>query len=108
MTLFIIGGNFFLFFTQVNSLTLKKLGVAPNSEYSLFSKLLINYRHVGNIMSSDETSYSKAMNSLATKVWEKEDDSSAPDSSQSRIEWIKRHIVKYFLESDRRRFQERL
>ena len=66
------------------------------------------FRHVGNVMSSDETSYSKAMNSLANQVWERGDDSSASDSSQSRIEWIRRHLVKYHFENDRQRFQERM
>ena len=66
------------------------------------------FRHVGNVMSSDETSYSKAMNSLANQVWERGDDSSASDSSQSRIEWIRRHLVKYHFENDRHRFLERM
>ena len=66
------------------------------------------FRHVGNVMSSDETSYSKAMNSLANQVWERGDDSSTSDSSQSRIEWIRRHLVKYHFENDRQRFQERM
>jgi len=44
---------------------------------------------------------------LANKVWEKPDDSTC-DSSQSRIVWIRRHLIKYFVENDRRRFEERL
>lgn len=59
-------------------------------------------------MSSEETSYSKAMNSLANKVWEKSDDCTSLDSSQSRIEWIRRHIVQYFVGNDNRRFLERM
>ena len=62
--------------------------------------------HADIVMSSNQKSYANAMGTLARQVWEH--DSSAEDRSQSRIDWIKRHIDKYFFENDHFRFEERL
>ena len=62
--------------------------------------------HADIVMSSNQKSYADAMGTLARQVWEH--DSSTEDKSQSRIDWIKRHIDKYFFENDYVRFEERL
>ena len=59
-------------------------------------------QHAENVMSSDQKSYAKAMGTLANDVWE------GDDGSQSRIDWIKRHLDKYFYEHDHIRFEERM
>ena len=62
--------------------------------------------HAQVLMSSNQKSYANAMGTLARQVWEQ--DSSTDDKSQSRVDWIKRHIDKYFFENDHIRFEERL
>ena len=63
-------------------------------------------KHAEHVMSSDQRSYAKAMGTLAKGVWER--DKSTKDNSQSRIDWIKRHLDKYFYENDHLRFEERM
>ena len=63
--------------------------------------------HVEAVMLSTQKSYAKAMNDLAKRVWECKDPS-VNDTTQSRIEWIRRHLVNYFFENDQQRFEEKL
>jgi hypothetical protein len=83
----------------------KIVSEVPSSEIE--SKLIDTWNeHAKIVMSSTQKSYASAMGTLARQVWEQ--DSSTEDKSQSRIDWIKRHMDKYFLENDRQRFEERL
>ncbi len=59
-----------------------------------------------DLMSSDQKSYASAMGTLAREIWEGENDVTV--TSQSRIDWIKRHLDKYFYENDHKRFEERM
>ena len=63
-------------------------------------------KHAHDVMSSDQKSYANAMGTLAREIWEDENDVTL--TSQSRIDWIKRHLDKYFLEYDLKRFEERM
>ena len=63
-------------------------------------------KHAHDVMSSDQKSYANAMGTLAREIWEDENDVTV--TSQSRIDWIKRHLDKYFLEYDLKRFEERM
>ena len=63
-------------------------------------------KHAHDVMSSDQKSYAHAMGTLAREIWEDENDVTL--TSQSRIDWIKRHLDKYFLEYDLKRFEERM
>jgi 25S rRNA (adenine2142-N1)-methyltransferase len=63
-------------------------------------------KHAQDVMSSDQKSYASAMGTLAREIWEAENDVTV--TSQSRIDWIKRHLDKYFYENAHKRFKERM
>lgn len=63
-------------------------------------------KHAQDVMSSDEKSYANAMGTLAREIWAGDNDVTV--TSQSRIDWIRRHLDKYFYENDHKRFEERM